>query len=119
MMTEKSEINTILLNLPKNTRLFRNNVGQAWVGSIASKSLNRITLENFRPLHAGLCVGSSDLIGWTTVEITPDMVGKYVAVFTAVEVKTGRVPATEAQKNFVEQVNKAGGIAEIKRVNRG
>lgn len=28
-----------------------------------------------------------DLVGWTKVEITPEMVGKTVAVFTAIEVK--------------------------------
>jgi hypothetical protein len=37
-------------------------------------------------LKYGLCLGSSDLIGWTIREITPDMVEKKVAVFTAIQV---------------------------------
>ena len=59
--------------------------------------------------------GGSDLIGWTSVVITPEMVGKKIAVFTAIEVKTGKVQVSDAQKNFIEQVNKAGGRGEIIR----
>jgi len=59
---------------------------------------------------------TSDLIGYTVVEITPDMVGKKVAVFTAIEVK--RKGATKdarykAQENFTNQVRNNGGIASI------
>lgn len=115
-MTEKNETNRILLELPDNQRMFRNNVGTAWAGVISHKTPSTITLRDPRPLHAGLCVGSSDLIGWTSVEITPDMVGTTVAVFTAIEVKTGNTPATDAQVNFIDQVNAAGGIASIRRI---
>lgn len=116
-MNEKNEINKILLGLPDNRRMFRNNVGMAWSGVIISKGINTITLNNPRPLHAGLCTGSSDLIGWTTIEVTPDMVGKKLAVFTALEVKTGRVQVTAEQQNFIDTVNKSGGIAEIVRTD--
>lgn len=115
-MTEKNEINRLLLDLPSNMRLFRNNVGTAWAGVIVAKTSSTITLREARPLHAGLCVGSSDLIGWTTVEITEDMVGDKVAVFTAIEVKAGNTKTTDAQANFVDQVNNAGGFASIKRI---
>lgn len=94
-----------------NVRLFRNNVAMAWTGQISQRSGNSITLLNPRPLHAGLTKGSSDLIGWTTVEITPDMVGQKVAVFTAVEVKAGpKSKRTDEQINFVDQLQKSGGI---------
>lgn len=69
----------------------------------------------YRPLNSGLCVGSSDLIGWTTVEITPEMVGRKVAVFTALELKTKKLQATKEQLNFIEQVKLSGGIAGIVR----
>jgi hypothetical protein len=74
-----------------------------------------IVLRHARPLHAGLCVGSSDLIGWTPVIITPEMVGHQVAIFTAIEVKTGVLQATKEQFNFVIAVNKSGGKAGIVR----
>lgn len=64
-------------------------------------------------MRAGLCEGSSDLIGWTTVEITPEMVGRKVAVFTAVEVKVPGKRPTAEQVNFLAQVRTAGGIAEV------
>jgi hypothetical protein len=94
-------------------RLFRNNVGKGWVGKLIKNTRESITLVSYRPLESGLCVGSSDLIGWTTVEITPEMVGGRVAVFTALELKTKNVQTTKEQKNFLEQVQKAGGMAGI------
>jgi len=66
-----------------------------------------------RPLHAGLCVGSSDLIGWTPVVVTPDMVGKTVGIFTAVEVKKSNGRASKSQLNFIDRVKMDGGIAGI------
>lgn len=96
-------------------RLFRNNVGTGWVGKVLSKTDTTITLQNPRPLDAGLCVGSSDLIGWTSVEVTPEMVGKKVAVFTALEVKTATGRATDEQLNFIERVVQAGGIGSVVR----
>ena len=66
-----------------------------------------------RPLHAGLCKGSSDLIGWTPIEITPEMVGKKLAIFTAVEVKKPGGRVSKEQLNFMRRVNEDGGIAGI------
>ena len=58
--------------------------------------------------------GSGDLIGWNSVEVTPDMVGKKVAIFLSVETKrpkNGHV-STE-QKTWMNVVNNAGGIAIV------
>lgn len=96
------------------TRLFRQNVGQAWAGE-AIKSGNIVTIKNPRPLVAGLCKGSSDLIGWTTVVVTPEMVGKPLAVFTAIECKTASGKPTPEQVNFIERVQEAGGFAGVAR----
>jgi hypothetical protein len=93
-------------------RIFRNNVGQGWIGHGAHTGTS-IFIENPRPLHAGLCKGSGDGIGWHTIEITPDMVGKRVAVFLSVETKAQRGRATSEQINWDSQVRAAGGISVI------
>lgn len=59
---------------------------------------------------------SSDLIGITEVLITPDMVGKTLGVFTAIEVKKQgwKYKGDEreiAQKNFIDWVIGRGGLA--------
>jgi hypothetical protein len=59
--------------------------------------------------------GGSDLIGWTPVLITHDMVGGMLGVFTAIEVKAPRGRPTDAQLNFLRQVQLGGGIAGIAR----
>lgn len=95
--------------------LFRNNVGTAYQGQMGSISGDRVLLYP-RFVEFGLCKGSSDLIGWTEITITPDMVGKRIAVFTAVEVKTKTGRVSDEQKNFIKNVNNAGGIAKIERI---
>lgn len=61
---------------------------------------------------------SSDLIGLTTVTITPDMVGKKVAIFTAIEVKepNWKFTGTErevSQEKFINWVRLHGGISSF------
>ena len=74
-----------------------------------------IVIRKPRPLRAGLCNGSSDLIGWRTITIDESMVGSQVAIFAAVEVKGPRGRASDLQKNFLARVAEAGGIAGIAR----
>jgi hypothetical protein len=77
--------------------MFRNNVGVA-------------KLPNGNVVRYGLCKGSSDLIGFKSIEITQDMVGKKVAVFTAIECKReGGIYSTE-QINFLNYISLHGGI---------
>jgi hypothetical protein len=68
-----------------------------------------------RPVQFGLARGSADLIGWRTVEVTPDMVGQRLAVFTSIEVKTPTGRLTPQQRNWLDAVLKAGGIAGVAR----
>lgn len=97
-------------------RLFRNNTGQAWTGSGYQRlDGGKILIHDARPFRAGLCVGSSDLIGWTPITITPEMVGKTVAVFTAVECKAPKGRLTTEQAQFIKVVQQAGGIAGVAR----
>ena len=85
-------------------RLFRNNTGAL------------LDMQG-RLVKFGLCKGSSDLIGFRSITITPDMVGQKIAVFSAIEVKDkGKV--TVDQKNFINIINNAGGYAGVaKNVN--
>ena len=67
----------------------------------------------------GLGNGTSDIIGLTSIEITPEMVGKRVAIFTAMEVKKDEASKLrddvnkkkKQQGKFIELVKKMGGIA--------
>lgn len=94
--------NSIRLALGRgNVRLFRNNTG-------ALKDANG------RLVTFGLCPGSSDLIGYRTITIGPEHVGRQLAVFTAIEVKDkGRL--TTQQQQFITAVQQAGGIAGMAR----
>ena len=114
-MAERSIQNDIRVAASKGpTRLFRNNTGMGWQGKVLRREPGKITLADPRPLHAGLCEGSADLIGWSTVVITPEMVGQKVAVFTAIEVKD-KGAATAEQKQFIKAVQEFGGIGGIAR----
>lgn len=102
-MREQSIMQRVQLEATrKGWRVFRNNVG---------------CLPDARgvPVRYGLCPGSSDLIGWRELVITPDMVGHTVAQFVAVEVKTPTGKPTAQQMRFLEAVAAAGGVAVIAR----
>lgn len=114
-MKELNIQKSIMLAVSKYSRMFRNNVGTGWVGQVSATKDGGKYIKDARPLKAGLCTGSSDLIGWTTKTITPEMVGKKVAIFTAIEVKTSKGKPTDEQKNFIQQVRNNGGIAGIAR----
>ena len=86
----------------KDVRLFRNSVGEA-------------KAADGRYIIYGLCPGSADLIGWQTVTVTPDMMGKKIAVFLSVEVKGTNGTVRPDQQNWLEKVQEAGGIAIVAR----
>lgn len=116
MAAERNIQNESLIALSlAGCKVFRQNTGMGWVGKIVAQTEFRIVLENYRPLHAGLCTGSSDIIGWRPVLITPKMVGQTVAVFLAVENKTQRGRASGPQKHFIQAVLADGGLAGVAR----
>lgn len=115
-MNEANQMRTIMIGLSKpGIRLFRQNVGTGWTGDITRLKDGSILIKNPRLLHAGLCKGSSDLIGWRSITVTPEMVGLRVALFLAVEVKTPRGRPTSEQVNFLHRVQADGGMAGIAR----
>ena len=93
-----------------DTRLFRNVTAMGWGGRVTARRGSTVTIQDSRPIHAGLCRGSSDTIGWLSIEITPDMVGTKIAVFTAIEFKAARRRPTDDQVHFGEAVQAAGGL---------
>lgn len=92
--------------------LWRNNVGQLL--DVNGRPV-RFGLANESPaLNAAL--KSSDLIGWRSLTVTPDMIGQRLAVFLSREVKApGWVyrgdPRERAQRAWIDLVNAAGGDA--------
>jgi len=115
-LTESQIQSQCMLDLSAaGARIFRNTVGKA----IPCPQCG------CKPKHTfsyGLCPGSSDLIGWTSVTVTPDMVGQRLAVFTAVEVKRPGARTSkkrkEQQRDFIDAVNRAGGRAGVARSSR-
>lgn len=99
----------------RDTRLWRNNVGQGWQGHVVSIREGVVTLSSARRIQFGLAPGSSDLIGTHSVIVTPEMVGTRVALFTAIEVKSLRGRATEEQAAFLQTVQALGGLSGLAR----
>ena len=98
----QQEIRLALGTIP-SLRLFRNQVGQ---------------LPNPRTgryVQFGLAKGSSDLVGFKTVKITPEMIGQEVAQFVSIEIKTERGKLTEVQQNWLQKVHDSGGIVGVAR----
>ena len=110
MTTESDIMRRIQVALSRvGARVFRNNVGLAWQGKVLRFPETRyievhpsdIVIRGARPIHYGLCEGSSDLIGWTKT-----------GQFLAVEAKNTTKPTVE-QTSFIGAVNWAGGVAFI------
>ena len=121
-MTKEHDLqNTIRLHVSREQlgTLFRANVGQGWTGKVQRMHMtpdtNTILLVNPRPFSTGLPVGFPDLFGFVPVTITPDMVGRQVAVFAAVEVKqkTGRISVK--QRDMLAFLQRQGARAGIAR----
>lgn len=102
-MSEQVIQQQIRLELSRGpVRLWRNNTGA-------------LRDQRGQLVRYGLCQGSSDLIGYRSVEITADMVGTTIAQFVAVEVKGPEGRPTPEQQAFLRQVASAGGLAGIAR----
>lgn len=124
-MRESTIWKECLLALGKipGVRIFRNNVGTGWVGKSTRLKAGQtyvaaggeVVIHNARPLQAGLFVGSGDGIGWRTVTITPDMVGKQFAQFVSLETKTSAGRIRPEQATWAKNVTESGGVAIIAR----
>ncbi len=98
----QQEIRLALGTIP-SLRLFRNQVGQL------------PDPRTGRYVQFGLAKGSSDLVGFKTIKITPEMIGQEVAQFVSIEIKTERGKLTEVQENWLQKVHDSGGIVGVAR----
>lgn len=101
---KESEIqNQIRISCNKgNTRLWRNNIGEA--------------KTKYGVVRYGIPgVGGSDLIGFKTITIKPEHIGKNIAVFAAVECKSPKGKPSQEQINFIKYIRESGGLAGIAR----
>ena len=98
----QQEIRLALGTIP-SLRLFRNQVGQL------------PDPRTGRYVQFGLAKGSSDLVGFKTIKITPEMIGQEVAQFVSIEIKTERGKLTEVQQNWLQKVKSSGGIVGVAR----
>lgn len=112
----KAKDNVLLRANQWKARLFKNNTGVAYT-------------ESGRPVFFGLGnegkkttedIRTPDDVGWTEVTITPEMVGKKIAVFTCIDskklgfvVKNNYTKGTReyGQNKFFDIVKNANGIA--------
>jgi len=83
-------------------RIWRNNTG-------------KLRDRHGRMIEFGLCPGSSDLIGATTITITPEMVGRKIAIFTAIEVKSDTGKPSREQQTFIDVLRDRGARAGVAR----
>lgn len=121
-MTESALLKKFLLEYTRQgSRLFRFQSGLFWNGKSEGPYSKHKTIalepgdviiRKARRVRSGH-PGVSDLIGFTKIQITPDMIGREVAIFTAVETKGPKGRATRQQISFIRMVNEAGGIASI------
>lgn len=102
-MTEADIQNSIRLAISNGPiRLWRNTVGN-------------YELKDGRRIRAGLATGSPDLIGFKSVYVSPDMIGKRVALFAGVEVKSESGRLHPEQERFLQMLAEAGAISGVAR----
>lgn len=102
-MSESEILNQVRLALQSvGCTTFRNNTG-------------KLKTEDGRFVNFGLCVGSSDAIGFYEHKVRPKDVGRTVAIFTAIETKGPNGRLTKDQTAFLKRIQSAGGIAGVAR----
>lgn len=115
-MTETDLSRQIQLALSdEHTRMWRNTVGQAWIGAVTHLADGSIMIRKPKRVTFGLCPGSADLIGPVSRIVTPQMVGTRVALFGAIEIKTDKGRIAANQQAFVDTIIQLGGLAGIVR----
>lgn len=134
-------IDDVLIEGSENGRLFRVNCGMGWAGEISCHVIMGRTKKMIidpRPFH-GMPEGTADVIGWESKtlcnivdisdfdiydkngnelcdRICPECpLSKKIAIFKAVEVKTGGKKLTTAQKRWRNKLIEHGGIYEERR----
>ena len=114
-MTERERLDNIHEDHP-DAALFRNDNGFAVMGGEVRRNDDGtadVIGGRWRPY--GLEKGSADLVGWTPVIVTHDLIGQKLAVFTSIEDKSEHDEIREDQYQWARRVREDGGIAKIIR----
>jgi hypothetical protein len=91
---------------------WRNNTGMGWIGQTVrvgqrthiEMGPNDVLIRHARPLYAGLCIGSGDIVGVAEN-----------GLFFSIESKTETGRQSAEQKNFEQVVHSRGGIYAVAR----
>lgn len=101
----KIQRNIMLALSQEGHTVWRNETGRFWMGKVIHKENSSVTLMNAAMIPCGLAVGSCDLVG----------IQANTGKFFGIEVKTKTGRASKEQTNFIEHVNRMGGVAGIAR----
>lgn len=121
-MAENQHLRRVWLALAPTSKLWRLNSGKAWVsdggkpipqqnGAILLPAPAHPIALGFSMTNGKPVAGAGDLIGYTKVLITADMVGKTLPVFTTVDAKTDKGRISDDQDSFAHTIADAGGVA--------
>jgi hypothetical protein len=101
---------------PKTERMFRFHAAKGWMGPWERLKDGRILVGPGAQLVQGAPTGFPDTAGWKTITVTPDMIGKKLAVFVGEELKaTGDL--SPEQRAFGKILKAMGGIFRVKRAD--
>jgi ribosomal protein S19 len=115
-MTERNIQNAIVM---KHALMFRNNNGMGYVGGREIKGYKGFFVVNPRKIKYGLFPGSSDMIGLVPIIITQEMVGKQIAQFASIEIKTEHDKLSEKQLRWNRMVLRTGGLCQVWKEEKG
>ncbi|EDZ0839842.1 hypothetical protein GJ904_20095 [Salmonella enterica] len=123
---ESTEQRLIWAAVGLDCTLYRVNTGRGYVSGLGPAGVSKLTdnsilMKAARPIPLGfintrneVVDGVADLNGWTSITITPEMVGQTIAVFTSVETKRSKGGVISvAQHEWKNKVTEAGGIAFV------
>ena len=123
---ESTEQRLIWAAVGLDCTVYRVNTGRGYVSGMGPAGISKLTdnsilMKAARPIPLGfinarneVVDGVSDLNGWTSIVITPEMVGQTIAVFTSIETKRTKGGVTSvAQSKWIENITRAGGIAFV------
>ena len=107
----------VAIGAKQTATLFRANVGEAWTGICRRMNWipDRVVIDGARRFQSGLPVGFPDLFGFQTIEVTPEMVGKKLAVFAFLEVKKPGGRTSRAQEKMLAFLRAAGAVGGVAR----
>lgn len=109
MQAHKQALNKYLITRPENEYLYNNETGTAYTSNEVYRQGRDVILKNARVVKYGLLgVGGPDLIGMTILEVTTEMVGMKIPVFSSVEMKVGKDRLRPEQKRWNQLLTKLG-----------